>query len=81
MTADLYYTRFILVPGTHDLYIIGGSKDSEGEHPTNKVAFIRGKEAPVLKKSLSVPRSKVALTIGKVHDSKVPKNYIFAIGG
>ena len=35
--GDLYYSRIILVPGTKELLIVGGSRDLESESVSNQV--------------------------------------------
>jgi hypothetical protein len=81
LTGDLYYSRMILVPGVKELYIIGGSKDLEANLPSDQVTLIKGKDEIQAKKPLTVPRSKVSLSLGRTQDQLSVKNYIFAVGG
>lgn len=73
--------RFVHIPGTQDLYVVGGSKDLEGNHPTSDVALLRGKDSLTLKTPIFIPRAKIGLTAARIWDQKVPKHYIFAVGG
>jgi hypothetical protein len=63
--CDLYYSRIVLVPGTKELLVIGGSKDVDSEITSNQVIQIKGKDELNLKKPLTVSRSKISLAVAK----------------
>lgn len=70
-----------MVPGTKELYVIGGSRDVESNQPSDLVTMLKGKDEVVSKKPLTVARSKVSLCVGRTQDQMSVKNYIFALGG
>ena len=71
----------VVVPGTNELLAVGGSRDPESDQVSGQVVLLRNKAEALLKKSLTVPRSKVALAVGRTQDHLATKNYIFAVGG
>eukprot|EP00347_Sterkiella_histriomuscorum_P003468 403364180 len=82
--GDLYYQRFISIPGSKDVYLIGGSRDFESDQTLNDVFLIRSNELIFQRKSMTYKKSKVCLTIGSVKSTEVQqsqKQFIFAIGG
>lgn len=69
------------MPGTTDLYVIGGSRDLDSDVVSPHVNQIKSKDEIVSKKPMNVPRSKVSLAVGKCTDSVAGRTYIFAVGG
>ncbi len=80
-TGDLYYSRMIVLPGTSDLYIIGGSKDMDSDITVPTVNLLRGKSEIISRKPMNVPRSKVSLSVGRCTDTVAGRTYIFSVGG
>jgi len=81
--CHFYHARLVSLPGMNTCLVVGGSENIEGTKPTNKV-FAISKEATVEKKPMTVPRSKVCLTVCEVRSEQnafFNKTFAFAIGG
>jgi len=41
--CDIYYARHIVMPGSNDIYVVGGARDIESEFVTNETLLMRNK--------------------------------------
>ncbi|CDW90665.1 macronuclear development protein 3 [Stylonychia lemnae] len=84
LKSDLFYQRIVVLPGTNEVYLVGGAQDYESEYTTNEVILYRSKEEFQQKKSMIFKKSKVCLTVGQLKSNEnvnFSKAFIFAIGG